>query len=236
MSFIKDFLKRLFYFNLKKRFPFDINYSPVFEIIYIFSMHSGNITAASICASDGVFLGMCAHLSAQFRIISHKIETIVEKEFGNFSHENITKFTKQQNEHIYEKLVEIVKTHNEAIKKCEILSKNLWHNILIYFFTASITICTCCIVIMKMRTFDILIFIVYIIGYTIQMFNYAYAGNLLVVASTDITVTAYNLPWYKCDTKVRKAILMIMIRAQKEVNIKIPFIVLSLETLGFVRI
>lgn len=38
------------------------------------------------------------------------------------------------------------------------------------------------------------------------------------------------LPWYKIDTKGRKAIMLMIQRAQREVNISVPFFSVSLPT------
>ena len=37
---------------------------------------------AAICASDGLFFGLCAHISAQFDIVSLRLHRLVEKEIG----------------------------------------------------------------------------------------------------------------------------------------------------------
>ena len=57
---------------------------------------------------------------------------------------------------------------------------------------------------------------------------------MLEDASTGITLSAYDFPWYKCDERVCKTIQMIMIRGQKKTAVDVPFFEASLETFSVV--
>lgn len=57
---------------------------------------------------------------------------------------------------------------------------------------------------------------------------------MLIDASTNVKDAAYDFHWYKCDTRVRKVVLMIIIHAQQKVNVKVPFFEVSLETFAWV--
>jgi hypothetical protein len=63
-------------------FPFDIHWSPFFEFIFLTSIWSGYVTCTSIYGGDGLFLGICAHLSSEFDIIGSRISTLIEEEIG----------------------------------------------------------------------------------------------------------------------------------------------------------
>jgi hypothetical protein len=71
-----------FFFN---RFPFDSNSSPAYEIIYFFNIYTGFVAMSAICASDGLFYGLCSHISAQFDIISLRLNRLMEKEIGRIT-------------------------------------------------------------------------------------------------------------------------------------------------------
>jgi hypothetical protein len=79
-----------------------------------------------------------------------------------------------------------------------------------------------------------LTFISFLIAYLSQMFNYAYAGNMMLDASAKVNVAAYDVHWYKCDKDVRRLVLLMMIRSQRLVNVKVPFLEMSLETFEWV--
>ncbi|KAG5673639.1 hypothetical protein PVAND_003668 [Polypedilum vanderplanki] len=70
----------------------------------------------------------------------------------------------------------------------------------------------------------------YLIAYLLQMLCYAISGNMMINSSANVATSCYDFQWYKCNAKVRKVIWMIMIRAQKPVNVEIPFLEVSLET------
>ncbi|XP_070502795.1 odorant receptor 24a-like [Chironomus tepperi] len=216
----------------KAIFPFEYNYFPMYEIVYFFNLYSGYVTMAGVCAGEGMFFGFCAHLAAQFDVISLRLEELIEQEIG--SQDRIMKFSREQNDRILNKLTEIVDMHNKAIDCCNIISKALWQNILMHFVCSSLTICICSMMILKANGIDVLIFIFYLGAYVQQIFNYSISGNMLINASTNIQVAAYEFHWYKCDIRVRKTILMIIIRAQQKVQVEVPFFEVSLETFAWI--
>lgn len=124
--------------------------------------------------------------------------------------------------------------HNEVIDKCDILSKTLWQNVLFHFVISSLVICIASLMIMKTDGIDRLVFIFYISAYILQISIYASCGNMLIDSSLKVSEAAYNFHWYKCNPKVRKTILMILIRSQRKVNVKCPFFEVSLETFAWV--
>lgn len=126
--------------------------------------------------------------------------------------------------------------HNEAIEKCEILSRTLWQNVLFHFVLSSLIICISCLMIIKSDGVEGIVFVFYLCAYTFQIYTYSACGNLLIDSSLRVNDAAYNFHWYKCDARIRKAINLIMIRAQKKVNVEVPFFEVSLETFASVSI
>jgi hypothetical protein len=45
-------------------------------------MWSGYVTASGIFGGDGLFLGICSHLSGQFDVIGSRISTLIKREIG----------------------------------------------------------------------------------------------------------------------------------------------------------
>ncbi|KAG5669906.1 hypothetical protein PVAND_000196 [Polypedilum vanderplanki] len=216
-----------FILPFKAWFPFEYNYFPLYQIIYILSMHSGNMTISSICAGEGMIIGCCFHLAAQFEIISVKLKKIIDE--GKSS-----KFSQIENDQIYNKLIKVIEIHNEAILKCEILSKILWKHVLIQYISAAFVLCISGLMLIQTDDATIFIYVFFISGFLVSTLNYSLSGNTLINASTKIQETAYNFPWYKCNVKVRKALLMIIFRAQKKVNLKVPFFEVNMETFTMV--
>ncbi|KAG5669908.1 hypothetical protein PVAND_000198 [Polypedilum vanderplanki] len=212
-------------FPYKASFPFNYKQFPIYPIIFLFSIHTGNITACSLISGDGIILGSCFHLAAQFEIISFKIQKLLFNENDDYE-----PFTNKQNIKIYHYLIEIINIHNEAIEKCRILSKVLWKNILMQFVSASFIMSVSALMLLQSNDVSMLIYVFYITSYFIMLFNYALCGNTLINASTKIQQTIYEFPWYQCDVKVRKMLLMMIIRSQRPVNLKVPFFEVNLQT------
>jgi odorant receptor len=173
---------------------------------------------------------MCAHISSQFEIIGSQISTLIE------DHEHIERFSREQNKILYQKLKEIVKDHQKAIGMCNKMSQCFSVNVLMHIVSSAFITCIGCLMIMLAEGVDKLIFLSYIAASTCQIFIYCFGGTLLIESSTQIQFSAYNFPWYKCDCKIRKLILMMMIRGQKSTAIDVPFFETSMETFGFVSL
>lgn len=124
--------------------------------------------------------------------------------------------------------------HNEVIDKCNILSETLWQNLLLHFVFSSLVICIAGLMMIKSEGVESLVFIFYLCAYILEIYIYSACGNLLIDSSLKVNDAAYNFHWYKCDVRTRKAIYLIMIRAQRKVNVKVPFFEVSLETFAWV--
>ncbi|KAG5669907.1 hypothetical protein PVAND_000197 [Polypedilum vanderplanki] len=222
----------LYLLPFKAWFPFEYNYFPLYPIIYIFSIHSGNMTVACFGAGEGTVFNSCFHLAAQFEIISHKIKKIAHDDDKN----SPEMYSEEKNNRIYDELIKIINMHNEAIEKCAILSRVLWKNIFLLFVCSAFLMCISGLMFLQTNDASIMIYVFYISAYFVLSFNYTYSGNALINASTGIYQTSYNFPWYKCNVKVRRVILFILIRAQKKVNLKVPFFEVDMETFASVRI
>jgi hypothetical protein len=61
------------------RFPFNIEWSPLFEFLFIAGVWSGYMTVAGIYGIDGMFLGLCSQISGQFEIIGTRLKDLIEK-------------------------------------------------------------------------------------------------------------------------------------------------------------
>ncbi|CAO1405802.1 unnamed protein product [Diamesa serratosioi] len=216
----------------KAVFPFDIYYTPMYEIIFAISAWSGFITISGITSMDGLFVGLCLHIAGQFDIIRSRLDTLIEVEIE--SHESQHKFTKEQNDVLYLKLTEIIEKHNFLIEMCESMSKYLAPNVLIHYLSSALVTCICCLMILLAEGAEKLIFINYIVASTTQVFVYSLGGTILVDSSTKINYAAYNVHWYKCDLRCRRAILMIITRSQRQSGVNVPFFDTSLETFASV--
>lgn len=212
------------------------------------------MTVAGIIGIDGMFLGLCTHISSQFEIIGSRIRTVIEENISKHeifhivivfviasifqaeSHETIAVFTSEQNDLLYKELTKIIQDHEDTIRICQKMSESLSMNVLLHCISSALITGICCLMILLAKGADKLIFVNYIIASTTQVFMYSLGGNFLEDSSTAIQQAAYDFHWYKCDVKIRKLILMIMVRAQRKTAVDVPFFKVSLETFASVRL
>lgn len=78
--------------------------------------------------------------------------------------------------------------------------------------------------------FDKLTYINYLGAASAQALVYAIGGQILDDTSFSIKQAAYQTDWYKCNEKIKKTLLLLMLRAGKPSGIDVPFIQVSMET------
>ena len=186
------------------------------------------MTTAMIFSGDGLFFGICIHLSSEFDIIGQRIQNLISQEVVQSTSDR--HFSPETNTMIYEKLREIVIDHEKLIKLCKKMSRSFSTNVLLHYISAALITGICCLMVMLAEGADKTVFITYIGASTTQVFVYSYGGQMLAASSSKMQEHAYNFEWYKCDKKVRKLIQMIMIRTQKRTAVEVPFFQVSLET------
>ncbi|XP_059621793.1 odorant receptor 22c [Phlebotomus argentipes] len=258
----------------KSVFPYDASQSPVYEITYIILSYSGYITAAGIIGMDGLFVGLCLHISGQFQIIQTNINTLVDREIGvlnclNFLYsppaagqigqaelgcscarmyrftltlafaaplltkrpsQDDSAFTEEQSRHIYHRLSAFVRRQDDTIKLCEEMVKIFQPNILMHFLSAAFVICFSSVNLILSSGLAIFLYVNYIGAATTQLFVYSIGGSYISTSSGEICNSAYFFEWYKSNKDVRRLLLMLMTRAQRESGVFVPFFQASLET------
>ncbi|XP_060520084.1 odorant receptor 85b-like [Cylas formicarius] len=66
--------------------------------------------------------------------------------------------------------------------------------------------------------------IIFIMGVLVGCFVVCHAGQSIVDETLGVSYTAYGVSWFKCDVKIQKAVLFIIMRTQKPVRLEtIPF-------------
>ena len=77
---------------------------------------------------------------------------------------------------------------------------------------------------------DKLTYINYIVTAIAQAFVYAVGGQILDDTSLSVQSAAYQVNWYKCNEKIKKTLLLMMLRSGNPSGIDVPFIHVSMET------
>jgi len=102
--------------------------------------------------------------------------------------------------------------------------------VLLHYFASSLVIASGCLMLTMTEGGEMAIYIFYTGVQFLDGFVFALGGSALTNSSLCFKDSAYNFEWYKCDTKSRKAVLLLIMRAQKKISITVPFFEASLET------
>ncbi|XP_055678124.1 odorant receptor 22c [Lutzomyia longipalpis] len=216
----------------KSVFPFDPYKSPVYEITYIILSYSGYITIAGIVGLDGLFVGLCLHISGQFQIIQANINTLVDREIAPLLTQSSTddEFTKEQNEVIYRRLRSYVRRQIVTISLCEEMVEIFKPSVLMHFISAAFVICFSSVNLILSSGITVFLYANYIGAATTQLFLYSIGGTSISTSSSEICNSAYFFEWHKSNKDVRRLLLMLMMRAQKESGVFVPFFQACLPT------
>lgn len=61
-----------------------VHKSPLFELTYIGLSYIAFITVTGVIGIDGLFIGLCFLITAQFQIIKLQIDNLIEQEIGSY--------------------------------------------------------------------------------------------------------------------------------------------------------
>ncbi|XP_037969849.2 odorant receptor 85b-like isoform X2 [Plutella xylostella] len=149
-------------------------------------------------------------------VISEAIPTVYDSGVGtsidNYASEVEILHQKQANQRDYEKIKQLLKTHQKLMSIVERLNDIFGVIIFNSACTSSILICCFCFLTTTARGMDAIMYILSMIGMVFTIFNFAWPGQLLCDASAGISDAAYKCLWYERDQKIKKSIAIIMTR------------------------
>ncbi|XP_055696818.1 odorant receptor 22c-like [Phlebotomus papatasi] len=183
---------------------------------------------------DGLFVGLCLHISGQFEIIQMNIAKLVDREIVEISATNPPDsdgiFSEKQNKIIYQRLRCYIIRQIDTIRLCEETVEIFQPNILLHFFSAAFVICFSSLCLILSLGFARLLYVCYIGAVTTELFVYSIGGSYISTSSSKICNSAYFFDWYKSNEDVRRLLLMLMMRAQRESGVFVPFFQACLPT------
>jgi odorant receptor len=203
------------------RFPFDNNYFPVYQIVFVVISYALFVVILPLVGIDGILFGFCLYIAGQFQIVEQAIIHLTD-----FNDDDI----EERNKKIRKSLIEIVRHHNECIELTKKVSRMYEIIVITNFTLTSLVMGMCSLTIIIAEGMEKLIFISYSVGAVLQIFLFCKNGSTLEGSSAKIAVAIYNFEWYKCDKQIKYLILTILMRSQRTAELQIPFFPVSMET------
>ncbi|XP_058803147.1 odorant receptor 49a-like [Phymastichus coffea] len=159
--------------------------------------------------TDCFFFCLVYHLSAQFKILKVKWQTL---EIGE-----------EPVEDQRAKVIELIKRHKQLIKLGENLEASFNNTVLIQLMTSIILVCVSgCSVLVSLMSSDYITMIVStncICFMMTESFIYGYASEYLDTQSQSIIEAAYANKWYQLHNSLKKDLIFVMMRAEVPLSI-----------------
>ncbi|KMQ89939.1 odorant receptor isoform a [Lasius niger] len=136
------------------------------------------------------------------------------------------------------RLSEHILHHLCIIRLAKIINNVFSQVIFVQFFASILVLClTLYHLSSHMTIADFVTLIVYTLCMFVQIFVYCWAGNEVMLKSTGLSETVYQIDWILMPINERKDLLMIMKRSTRPIKFTSSFLVtLSLESYGNVGI
>nr|XP_033206041.1 odorant receptor 22c-like [Bombus vancouverensis nearcticus] len=164
------------------------------------------VNAVAHCANDGLFFSLTMHLCGQFEVLKM----------------NFTKFELQQFGY-HKKLRFLVKRHCQLLMLANDLEQTFNMIILVQLLMSALLICVEGFVFLVcLATRDnvgALKSVVLMVTLLIQLYLYAYAGDVLESRSNEIAHGVYDSPWYQPRGHVARDLMMIINRGHRSYHV-----------------
>lgn len=169
----------------KSEWPWNWEMSPLYEVTYLLQVYGSWLTSCAVAGIDCVFMGIFLHVAAEFRCISFRIQ-----EFGqeiDKKTEDLTVLNKVENEHVENRIKEIVKQHCTCIELCDKLNEFGEEIVMGHLLTSSITVCMTSVNLLIAEWSQKPVYVTYILTVLTQAFVYCYGGDLMAESVNDVS-------------------------------------------------
>nr|AQQ73498.1 olfactory receptor 16 [Heliconius melpomene rosina] len=228
-------LKPLFDDAGNRKFPFDMwmpvspEFSPQYELGYVFQLLTICMSAYMYFGVDSVVLSMVIFGCAQLDIIKDKLLNIGYVDIkGRDSMEKKTIIAENNT-----KLINCIRQHQAVVLFTELI-ENAYHTFLLFQLVGSVgLICMSALRILvvdwrSMQFFSILTYLSVMIS---QLFVCCWCGHELTATSEELHTVLYKCAWYDQDLKFKRTLLFAILRMDRPMVLRAGhYISLSRQT------
>ncbi|CAK1583297.1 unnamed protein product [Parnassius mnemosyne] len=228
-------LKPLFDDAGSRNFPFDMwmpvrpEYSPQYELGYLFQLVTICISAYMYFGVDSVALSMVIFGCAQIDIIKDKILSIKTFEDKGQISKKLAKYLETN----YNKLIECVKQHQGVVTFTRLV-EDAYHTFLLFQLIGSVgLICMSAlrILVVDWRSMQFASIVTYLSVMISQLFVSCWCGHELTATSDELNTVLYKCAWYDQDMKFKRALVFVMMRMSKPMVLRAGhYVTLSRQT------
>ncbi|KAL7300016.1 hypothetical protein TKK_0007325 [Trichogramma kaykai] len=205
-------------------FLYDVQKSPIFEIIWIFQFLSSFFAASSFSAIDGFFSVLVLHLCGNLHNLNEYIRMFLKE-------------TKTESDEFFMKqLGKIVNRHEQLKMFSDSIENSFNFMFLLQLLTTSLILCLQGYQFVLITTtedtmslFELLFLFYYIMCFNFSIFMYCFVAEILRKESMDTGNAVLESDWYELTYRKAKNLILIIARAQQPFEIRAgKFITFSL--------
>ncbi|XP_076282531.1 odorant receptor 4-like [Lasioglossum baleicum] len=209
---------------LRMRFPFEVMFSPVYEIVIVAQF----LLEYLIAFVAGMFMALLAalvlHVGSQVDIMCQELIDLPN----------------HQQEKRLSMFKSLVAQHQKIIYLGECIRDLFIHIALVQFLSNILVIC--CLGFLLVNSLGteegpsiILKFLPFYVAANSEAFVLCYTGEYLISKSDDVRRAVCDMDWYKLNNRDMQLLLLILVRSQKELTLSAGrFVVLSVEAFATV--
>ncbi|KAL9925015.1 odorant receptor 24a [Glossina fuscipes fuscipes] len=209
-------------------FPQPLLAMPIYPFTCILSHWHGYITVAGFVGADGFFLGFCFYFATLFKMLQEDLSDALA--VNNSLRAKNSRAIRCEAD-IVSKLTDIIRRHNEIALLMKKFSSIMVGIVLSHFITSSLIIGTSVIELLLFSGYAILVYIVHTCAVLAEISLYCLGGTAVMECSEELALKAYCSQWYDYSVRIQKMTLLIMIRAQRTITVKVPFLTPALPML-----
>ncbi|XP_049536874.1 odorant receptor 85c-like [Anopheles darlingi] len=191
---------------------YDWHQAGYFEITFVQQNWGGFVSAVYNLSTDLMYCAFILLFCIQFDIVAQRLRHARPDDRAG--------------------LVETVRIHQKVIELCNQLERIFSPSLLVNFMLSSVIICLVGFqATAGVQPIDLFKFILFLISSLVQVFLLCYYGNKLIVASDQISYSAFEGHWINASSSYQKSLLLVMVRSLKPQKLTaLKFSVISLAS------
>ncbi|XP_015840044.1 odorant receptor Or1-like [Tribolium castaneum] len=195
-------------------FPLDTTSTPVYCSLYIYLLIGVYFTSFANMVIDPLIAGLAYHATSQIKILKDNLQHLNNV----YANEEITS---SKNKIIYMKIKRCVQHYDDILSFVKEFEECFSLAIFSQISASVFVICFSCLQLSKIKTFGYyFIQLVFYFGVILaQIYFYCFYGSTLFEESSSIINAVYSSKWYDFDVPCRKALLILMERAQTPITV-----------------
>ncbi|XP_072932780.1 odorant receptor 4-like [Epargyreus clarus] len=209
--------------------PFDPFQRGYYEVVLVLQSWHCLMTVWFMLSSDLLFCMFLSHITTQFDLLAVRITKLFQVPIDDQLVESYpladnNQNTEEMNDDAWEskhhaELTEIILRHGALIRLSGDVENMFTFSLLLNFLNGSVIMCFCGFCVVFVEKWNEVVYKIFLVTATTQIWLLCWYGQRLLDASEGVSEALYNSGWYTSSMKIKKSILIMIHRSQKQVQV-----------------